>query len=231
MSFSFKQFTVVDDGAAMKVGTDGVLLGAWASAAGGRILDIGTGSGLIALMLAQRCPEAAIDAIDIDHTAVAQANANFAASPWGNRLHALLADVNTYHAEPYDLIVANPPFFSNSLPAKGEKRQQARHDDTLTLDQLFAAARRLIAAGGRLAVVLPAESRVSAIALAADNSLTLARATTIVTRPDAEPKRVLLEFGAARQPIGQVDRLAIYTPSGEYTEAYRALCRDFYLKF
>ncbi len=231
MSFTFKQFTICDSGAAMKVGTDGVLLGAWTSPHGQRILDIGTGSGLIALMLAQRNPDAIIDAIDIDPDAVRQAQANFKASPWANRLTAQTADINTFSAPPYDLIVANPPFFTNALPAHGQARHQARHTDTLTLPQLFASASRLLQQQGQLAVVLPNQVRLEAIARAEQSALFLHRATTVFTLPTSPPKRVLLQFSPTPASIIQTDHLHIHDLNNNYTQEYIKLTRDFYLNF
>ena len=131
--FRFKQFTVYHDRCAMKVGTDGVLLGAWTNLSQSRrILDIGTGTGLIALMMAQRVPEVPITAIDIDAEAVNQANENFSASPWNNRLEAVLQDVCTYtEKNSFDTIVSNPPYFINSLKCPDNQRTTARHTDTL----------------------------------------------------------------------------------------------------
>ena len=133
--FSFKQFTVRHDRCAMKVGTDGVLLGAWADVRHSRsILDVGTGTGLIALMLAQRCPQAQIVGIDIDEAAVGQALENMSASPWAERLSAQCQDVRSLCQEGcYDTIVSNPPYFVDSLKCPDEQRTTARHTDTLDI--------------------------------------------------------------------------------------------------
>ena len=175
LGFQFKQFFVRHDRCAMKVGTDGVLLGCWsgydAAAAGSptiphryhyaRCLDIGTGSGLIALMLAQRFPDALIDAIDIDKAAVEQAAENFAASPWSDRLHAYCAKLQEWsivNSQLYSLIVSNPPYFQNSLKNPDKGRQTARHTDTLSFSELIHHSTRLLSENGILALILPAEA-------------------------------------------------------------------------
>ena len=158
--FQFKQFTVWHDKCAMKVGTDGVLLGAWTSVENTRsILDVGCGTGLISLMLAQRC-QAIIDALDIDPAACMQARENADRSPFGQRLqviHRPFADCVTEFAgiRQYDCIVSNPPYFINSLKCPDKQRNQARHTDTLSLDELISGSKQLLSPGGRLCLILP----------------------------------------------------------------------------
>ena len=158
--FQFKQFTIYHNKCAMKVGTDGVLLGAWADVSGvTRALDVGTGTGLIALMLAQRSESLQLAAIDIDEGAVLQATENVAASPWGERIGVEQADfVSFVPAKPYELIVSNPPYFQDSLKSPNDSRTAARHTDSLGFDQLVAKASELLAADGRFCVVIPTDA-------------------------------------------------------------------------
>lgn len=218
----------------MKVGTDGVLLGAWADVrpADRRLLDIGTGTGLIALMLAQRAPEATVTGVDIDD--VSQARENGDASPWRDRLHFVQTPVQMFNpAERFDLIVSNPPFFDASLPSPDEGRTTARHTVSLTFSELCDAALRLLAPGGRLAVVLPC-SEVRRFLLAAGGRLTTLRRTDVRTTPRRPVKRTLLELvrtGDA-ECTPTTGELVIGTGEHEvYTPEYRALTGEFYLKF
>ena len=219
----------------MKVGTDGVLLGAWVSVAPDvrRILDIGTGTGLIALMLAQRAPQARIVGLDIGEVAEAQANA--AASPWADRIEMRQSPVQRF-APPvrFDLVVSNPPFFVDSLTCPDAGRTAARHAVSLSFAELRDAAVRLLAPGGRFAVILPFEHAARFIALC-DGPLALARRTDVRTTPRRPARRSLLEFVAAEPgaaPLPCCSELTIGTGEAEcYTPEYRALTRDFYLKF
>ena len=153
--FDFKQFSICQDQCAMKVGTDGVLLGAWADG-GRRILDIGTGTGIIALMMAQRFPDAAIDAIEIDHDACRQAAGNIAATPFADRIR--IHECPIQHFQPtmrYDVIVSNPPYFINSMKNPDKKRATARHTDTLSPRDLFMAAEKMLDENGIFSIIIP----------------------------------------------------------------------------
>lgn len=237
--FRFKQFTVVNERSAQKVGTDGVLLGAWVSLTGGerRILDAGTGTGVIALMLAQRHPSALITGIDIDLPSVEEASLNFSSSPWSGRLSAGQADFREY-AGSFDLVVSNPPFFVNSLKNPSQRRAVARHDETLSHDDLADGALRLMAPGGRLAVVLPYAEGRAFLDSAQTKGLHPVRVCEVRTLADAEPRRLLVEM-ARENPVGGPagESLVIQACSSpsqswdNFTEQYRALTRDFYLKF
>ena len=158
--FRFKQFAVKNDRTAMKVGTDGVLLGAWCPVDGAqRVLDVGTGCGVIALMIAQRNSLATIDAIDIDHDSIEEAAYNFMNSPWPERLTAIEGDFNGLDTgQRYDLIVSNPPFFTNGVLPTGEARTTARHTGALTYRQLIDGAMRLMTDGGSLALISPTDA-------------------------------------------------------------------------
>ena len=222
MSFRFKQFYIEDSKCAMKVGTDGVLLGAWAPK-GTRILDVGTGSGLIARMLMQRCPEALIDAIDIDPDATEQAKAN--------GVNAYCSSLQNWQGS-YDLIVSNPPYFQNSLKNPDKGREMARHTDTLSYAELILHSARLLQEGGRLALILPAEAENEIRQLAAVENLFLTHVTRVYSKEGKKPKRVLLAFQLkivdCRLKISE-DTLVLEDEKGGRSLPYQNLCRDFYL--
>ena len=236
-AFTFKQFAICQDRCAMKVGTDGVLLGAWARVAHCRhILDMGTGTGLVALMAAQRS-EAHIVAIDLDADAVAQAVENVAASPWCNRIRVLEADArelaNSTQIIPdfqsFEAILCNPPFFENSLKCPDSARTMARHTDTLSFDELARSAARLLAPQGELSVVIPYDRARDMTVSAACCGLFATRQTIIVPVEGARPKRILMAFtreGAAHA----LETLCIQDARRNYTPDYIRLVEDFYLK-
>ncbi len=230
--FSFKQFTVHHDRCAMKVGTDGVLLGAWADVSQARrVLDIGTGTGLIALMLAQRSAEARITAIDIDADAVGQARENVTASPWADRITVEQQDLCRYHAdERFDLIVSNPPYFNDSLKCPDAQRATARHTDGLDFHTLITQTIALLTENGRFAVIIPTDGMPLFMEIALREGLHLHRRTLVRTKPDAAPKRVLLSFGRSSEVETVEDELVVELARHEYSEEYIALTRDFYLK-
>jgi tRNA1Val (adenine37-N6)-methyltransferase len=231
----------------MKVGTDGVLLGAWCDCEGRRrILDVGAGTGLIALMTAQRNSTARIDAVEIDPDAARQASVNFAQSPWADRLHVILSDFSAFvgqgnkgeACEPYDLIVSNPPYFERSLKAKGEQRTMARHTDTLPFETLIAGASRLLSPIGVLAMVYPIDADERIRALAAESGLHVLRRVEVRGTPEAAPKRVLAEY--CRMSTETMTGFASHTELSTelvvelarhiYSPEYIALTREFYLK-
>lgn len=231
--FRFKQFAVEQDRCAMKVGTDGVLLGAWVPLRSGdrRLLDVGTGTGLIALMLAQRAPEARITALDVDAACTEQARGNADASPWGDRIATVCAPVQRFEAEPFDLIVSNPPYYDNSLPSPDAARTTARHTASLPFAELLDAVDRLLAPDGRFAVVLPAEEA-RRFRLLASQRLWLTARTDVRTTPRSGVKRSLMLF--ARRPADgfpEPEVLTVQTAPECFTPEYRALTADFYLKF
>ncbi len=235
--FKFKQFTVWHDLCAMKVNTDGVLLGAWATARlfpPRRVLDVGTGSGLIALMLAQRFGTSMIHAIDMDQGAYDQALYNFAQSPWSDRLEAAFQSLQDYAQAPlssaYDLIVSNPPYFANSLKNPHQQRTLARHTDSLSHDLLISISAALLAPEGSLCLVLPADVTDAVCALAEAHGLYLAHRTWVCPKLDAQPKRVMLRFDKSPVATPTLDSLTIETTQRHaYTEEYRALTEEFYL--
>lgn len=235
--FQFKQFTVWHQHCAMKVGTDGVLAGALTPVEGARhILDVGTGSGLIALMLAQRCPEAQISAIEIDDEAAAQASDNFAASPWAERIQLVHADFNDFSSDKkFDLIVSNPPYFTDALKNPDPQRTVARHNDTLNYHQLFLGSRQLLQPQGICCVIIPAESETFVNEMAARHHFFPQAVTRIFTKPGKPCRRVFITYWrGSEHDLYYPDKLTEQTlylmdAQGQYTDQYRALTQDFYL--
>ena len=256
--FQFKQFYIAHDRCAMKVGTDGVLLGCWAitppypspQGRGIRILDVGTGSGLIARMLMQRFPEAEVEGIDIDEAAVEQAR--------GNGVNAHLSRLQDWrsHSVPslervkssarsdarwssveqpregfYSLVVSNPPYFQNSLKNPDKGRELARHTDTLSYEELLYHSARLLSEHGRLAIILPAEAEQDIRALAAQHSLYLTRVTRVYSKETKPARRVLLLFEKSeyRNTAPLEDRLVLEDDKGTRSAAYQEITKDFYL--
>lgn len=236
--FQFKQFFVNHDRCAMKVGTDGVLLGSWCPTpqskmqdAKCKILDVGTGSGLIALMLAQRFTDAQIDAIDIDADACTQAAGNFASSPWADRLHAThcsLQDWQMVNGKLYDLIISNPPYFVDSLKNPDAARSTARHNDTLPFGELVTISAKLLAPDGTLAIIVPAEVEELLQDLAAAHQLQCSQRCYVHPKPGRPAKRVLLAWQRSSSEI-RTEHLILENEQGGRSEAYRQLTRDFYL--
>ena len=229
--FTFKQFTIRHDRCAMKVGTDGVLLGAWTDIRHARrILDIGTGTGLIALMLAQRQTGASITAIDIDAEAVSQAQENIGESPWKERVKVMQQDIRTYRPQAlFDTIVSNPPYFIDSLKCPDGQRNTARHTDTLNMDHLLEKASSLLTPDGRFSIILPAEQTDALVETAGRVGLYPSRHTAVITRPGLAPKRTLMEFAHQKEAF-RTDELVVELERHVYSEEYIALTKDFYLK-
>lgn len=229
--FRFKKFTVYHDQCAMKVGTDGVLLGAWTKVENAkRILDIGTGTGLIALMLAQRS-EAYIMGIDVDDSAVRQALGNVERSEWKDRMVIKKMDARMLSAEQcgtFDVIVSNPPFFTESVHSPDEQRNKARHMSSLPFNELLSAVNRVLAEEGRFFVVLPADSMSDFIAIAAGFHLYLQRQTFVHPKPESAPKRVLLEFGYSTVEC-ESSHLVVELERHKYSSEYRKLTCEYYL--
>jgi len=222
--FRFKQFTIEQDKCAMKVGTDGVLLGAW-TRGGSRILDVGTGTGIIALMMAQRYPEAQILGIDIDEGAVRQATGNVNASPFSSCIHiqqTRLQDMDDSFAGCFDAIVSNPPFFIDSLAAPDEQRHLARHTATLTYAELMQFAWRLLSDDGELSVVVPFDYRQRMEDEAIFVGFFPSRVCAVKTTERKPAKRYLLSFRKHPCPC-EKEQLTIGS------EAYRQMTGDFYL--
>lgn len=230
--FKFKEFTVWHERSTMKVGTDAVLLGAWANASeAGKILDIGTGNGIIALMLAQRSTDLAqIDAVEIESTDAMQAKENFGKSPWPHKLHIHHSSIQNFFSEnKYDLIVSNPPYFNNSQSPPEQKRYHARHTVKLNYIDLIDAVVRLLGDDGTFNVVLPFEEGLQFTALAADKMLNCSRRFSFRTRPEKKIERLLLEFSWSKRPP-QTGEILLYNSGEVWDETYVNLTREFYLK-
>ena len=233
--FQFKQFTVWHDKCAMKVGTDAVLLGAWADITNSKsILDVGTGTGIIALMLAQR-GMGVIDAIDIDADACAQAKENVMASPFSDRINVIHAACTEYTAsgnerKVYDLIVSNPPYFVNSLKCPDSKRSTARHTDSLPLSELIGNTCPLLSPHGRIALILPYKQKEEVKSLAQKNMLFVSRQTDVIPVRGAQPKRLLIELSHIESEETIHDTLTLEERERQRTPEYITLTRDFYLK-
>lgn len=230
-TFRFKQFAVVNDRTAMKVGTDGVLLGAWCPVEGARrVLDVGTGCGVIALMIAQRSADARIDGIDIDQASIEEASLNFARSPWSDRLAARQQDFNEIDStERYNLVVSNPPFFTNGILPDGDARTTARHTLSLTYRQLIEGAGRLLTDDGILALISPTDTEGDIIEAAAFASLPVRQVTRVIPVEGAQPKRTLWQLSHRTIPYRE-DSLTIAHADGTFTPVYIALTHSFYLK-
>ena len=223
-SFSFKQFAVTDSRCGMKVGTDGVVLGAWTEAPAGpcSILEVGVGCGLISLMLAQRYPEAHITGVELDPGACRDFRTNVDQSPWARRISLVEGDYRTVEGR-YDLIVSNPPFFTTGDKAPAQQRQLARHADGLSPLTLAAFASTHLAEGGMLAMIAPRELDDAILSEAVFSHLVPRRRTPLSTSPRRGVTRTLWQFGTADGPYIQTDTLTVGS------EPYRQLTAKFYL--
>jgi tRNA1Val (adenine37-N6)-methyltransferase len=229
--FQFKQFRVDQENSALKVGTDGVLLGAWCDTAGSRhILDVGTGTGVIALMLAQRS-DARVAAIEISEEACKDALSNFSNSRWSDRLSLCTGDFNHFqdtHASRYDLIVSNPPFFKKSQRSADLASYMARHDVSLSFQQIIAGSKKLLNETGRLAVIIPFEALDDFRETARLEGFYLCRRTNVVPKTGKPPKRVLLEFSVT-PAHPEISELVILRDQDNYSESFVEMTKEFYL--
>jgi tRNA1Val (adenine37-N6)-methyltransferase len=233
--FQFKQFTVQQDRCAMKIGTDGVLLGAWCPIENNpfSVLDIGAGTGILALMLAQRSNAQQIDALEIDENAYEQCVDNFESSPWGDRLFCFHAGLDEFMDEPeeeYDIIICNPPFYSEDYKTESEQRDIARFQDALPFEDLIEAANLLLSENGIFAVIIPFKEEERFIDLCAEAELYPVKVTRVKGTPTSEIKRSLLAFKRYELSVLTAEELVIETARHQYTEEYIALTKDFYLK-
>lgn len=231
--FQFRHFMIRQDRSAMKVGTDGVLLGAWAGCEEClSVLDVGTGTGLMALMIAQRNQGAIITALEIDPGAASQASENVRASLWPDRIEVIRSDFRDWEPESgrrFDLIICNPPFFTRALKNPDNQRATARHDDELPLAGLIVKSAGMLSGNGKLALILPAGRVSEAKAGAMDGGLFVYRQLNIRGKFQTPVKRVLLEWGREER-VAELEELVIETDTrGVYTEAYKVLTGEFYL--
>ncbi|CAM2826117.1 tRNA1Val (adenine37-N6)-methyltransferase [Flavobacterium frigoris] len=233
--FQFKKFVVNQDRCAMKIGTDGVLLGAWAPITNNpfSILDIGAGTGVIALMLAQRTFAEQIDALEIDEEAYEQAMDNFENSPWSDRLFCFHAGLDEFVEEPedeYDLIVSNPPFYSEDYKTESDQRDLARFQDALPFEDLIEAADLLLSENGIFAVIIPFKEEQKFLALAKEMELYPIKITHVKGTPTTEIKRSLLAFSRNEITDFPIDELTIEIARHVYTPEYIEMTKEFYLK-
>ena len=230
--FRFKQFTIHQERCAMKVGTDGCLLGAWVDLSSSqRILDVGCGSGLIAIMMAQRCPSADITGIELDPEAAAQAAENAKSSPWTERIRIVCENFLTYTTgQPFDTIVSNPPYFTNSLKCPNDKRSKARHDDSLPCDKFLSHSYGMLSANGSLSVIIPIDQQETWLEEASRKGYSLKHLTRIHTRKGHAPKRVLIEFRKAAAVNADTDDLNLEDTPGTYSPEATRMLSPFYLK-
>lgn len=220
----------------MKIGTDGVLLGAWASIdhSPGSILDIGAGTGIISLMLAQRSEAFQIDAIEIEENAYEQTVENFEASDWGDRLFCYHADFDEFveemqDEEQYDLIISNPPFYSEDYKSGDQNRDQARFADALPLSELIPGTSLLLSENGHFDIIIPFSEEEYAIQIAQNSGLFPRKITRVKGNSEAPIKRSLISFQKANT-TPEIDELIIEISRHHYTEDYKNLVQDFYLK-
>lgn len=232
--FVFKQFKILQDKCAMKVGTDAVLLGSWVNTSNAKtILDIGTGTGIIALMLAQKS-DAAIDAIDIDKNAFVQASENIAGCKWHERIqihHISLQQYSTECAHKYDLIVSNPPYFVDSSKALEESRTNARHTDQLPFAGLLNGVLNLLNPTGSFYVILPTKESLVFRDMAEEQNLFLTKLTRVITLADRPEKRLLMQFEFTKKTVEENSITIEKDERHSYTDEYKELTKDYYLAF
>jgi tRNA1Val (adenine37-N6)-methyltransferase len=232
--FQFKQFTIHQDKTAMKIGTDGVLLGAWVKIFedSNSILDIGTGTGLIALQMAQRSNCQLIDALEIEPHAFEQSVLNFENSDWGDRLYSYHSSLEEYAnelEETYDLIISNPPFFNNSYKELIQKRALARHTESLSFKDLLGYTSMLLSKSGTCAFIIPFMEEEYFLELAAKNNLFPMRITRVKGNIKTNFKRTLLQLSHTKS-APKIDELTIEIERHIYTQEYKNLVDEFYLK-
>lgn len=231
--FHFKQFSIAQDKCSMKVGTDGILLGAWTDVSGvSSILDIGTGTGLIAMMLAQRS-NAKVYGLEINESAYEQTVSNFQACPWNENLNAIhdsVQDFSRFTRESYDLIVSNPPFFSGGTFSGNQDRNDVRHTVKLPNGDLLMAARKMLSKNGRFCVILPALEGMRFQELAVNYGLYCSKILEVRPKPDKPINRLLMEFKKEESSIIK-DKLVVWKGEDQYTTDYIQLTSDFYLNF
>lgn len=226
--FKFKQFSVSHSKSAMKVGVDGVLIGAWADTVGARsILDAGCGCGLIALMAAQRNAKAQILAIDIDHDSIEEARENILKSPWAERVTAEHIDFKALEQSPFDLIISNPPFFSAGVNPADSARMTARHKGSLSPESLIVHGSEMLEENGKISQIFPKEMLEEVLKVTDNSGLYPHRLTEVFGREGKPAKRVLFEAGREKKDF-QINKLILEIERGVPTEDYRLLTQDYY---
>ena len=230
--FRFKQFNISDEHSAMKIGTDAVLLGAWADVSEKKnILDIGTGSGVIALMLAQRS-DANITALDIHKGSVEDAKKNFRNSKWADRLKVVRSSFQEYSqvgSTKYDLIVSNPPFFTNSLKSPNQLKNISKHNDLLPYKELIEGIKKLLDKNGIFCFIVPANEENNITQLSAEKGFHVKRKLTVYPKPSKVASRIILEFTASKAEEVTNENLIIRNNDNSYTSDYKKLTKRFYI--
>ncbi|HQW69144.1 MAG TPA: methyltransferase [Flavobacterium sp.] len=234
-TFNFKQFSVQQDKCAMKIGTDAVLLGAWCPIDNNpfSVLDIGAGTGILSLMLAQRSHAEQIDALEIDEDAYEQCVENFEASPWSDRLFCFHAGLDEFIDEPedeYDIIISNPPFYSEDYKTDNSQRDLARFQDAMPFEELIEATNLLLSENGIFAVIIPFKEEERFIDLCAEVELFPVKVTRVKGSHTTPIVRSLLAFKRYELSVLTADELVIEINRHEYTDDYINLTKDFYLK-
>ncbi|WP_028892428.1 tRNA1(Val) (adenine(37)-N6)-methyltransferase [Tenacibaculum sp. 47A_GOM-205m] len=235
--FQFKEFTVHQDKTAMKIGTDAVLLGAWCNLGDypDTMLDVGSGTGVISLMLAQRSDAMTIDAVEVDENAYEQTVENFEQSDWGDRLFCYnasfveFAEEMAEEEEQYDVIVSNPPFYTDNYETEDVARNKARFTSSLSFEDLLKGVSKILSENGRFSTIIPFKEQENFVELAKKYDLYLNRVCRVKGTPDTEVKRSLLELSFVETSIKE-EELIIETKRHQYTDAYINLTKDFYLK-
>lgn len=235
--FKFKEFSIHQDKTAMKIGTDAVLLGAWVFLENeiDSILDVGSGTGIIALMLAQRSFALTIDAVEIDNDAYEQTVTNFENSNWGDRLYCYhssfqnFADEIAEEDETYDLIISNPPFYTDEFESINDARNKARFTTSLSFNELLKGVSKILSKKGKFAVIIPFKEEQGFVKLAKENNLFLNRVCHVNGNPSSAFKRSLLEFSFEEKKLNK-ENLTIEIKRHQYTDEYINLTKDFYLK-
>lgn len=239
-NFRFKRFSVAHDMSSMKVGVDGVLIGCWGNIDGTRGLDLGCGCGLIAIMAAQRNPECRIDAIDIDRDSIREATMNFRNTDWARRLCAYEADVVSFSLcddfmGKYDFIISNPPFFDAGLKNPETSREKARHQCSLTPENLLLSSSRLLTEGGSLSIIVPPDYARTLEDNGSKYGMAPYRKCCIADRPEKSCKRIMLSLRKVKTGLSEAgfsdETLFLRYVTGEYSSEYKSLTRDFYLNF
>ncbi|MDE7438773.1 MAG: methyltransferase [Muribaculaceae bacterium] len=233
--FKFKQFEVSHHRSSMKVGVDAVILGSWADITdASSILDVGCGCGVISLMCAQRNPKAEIMAIDIDRPSIEEALDNFNSIPWRERLYPILSDFAMFcltYKSKIDYIISNPPYFDSGIDNPATVREKARHQGTLSPKIIIEKGRGILSSNGKIGMVIPIDQAESIKKYALSLQMSVCRELIMKGREGREPKRVFIEFSIKSDRNPETESLTLEKEDGEYTEEYRTLCHDFYLKF
>ncbi len=233
--FHFKQFSIRHDECAMKVGTDGVLLGAWCNVESARsVLDVGTGCGLIAIILAQRNAGCHIDAIEIDEASGRQAEENANKCPWSSRISVHRTSFQQFYdkeKKKYDLIVSNPPYFQNSLTNPNREKSVARHSGSLPMDELVAGIDKLLKENGRFCMIMPVTEALIFIDKAKESGMYCRRITSVLPNPGKPPKRYLMEFLKSEGEIVKTELILELDKRHKYSGEFKKLTGDFYLYF